>query len=460
MVKAKKLIVSALACMAALAMTATAIAADFTPQDAKERAEETKSYLSAMNVKGSGMDEWGLIGLSASNVSGDSDTVKEIINTALTDISTNGFSGSGGAYGESAWGSNAGALAKLILFLNSQGISPYTFGKNGDFEGYDLVATLFNTDHYYQIVSAYDVPYALMVYDALGISPSEEAGYKYSREDLVQKCIGLIGTVNAASSGIPGGTDGMTGVANLYDTTGKAPYDLESTAMILQALAPYYTDTSAGTINSSVKSEVTTKVDGCVASIKQLQTETGGIPYAFFTYGSDWSAQFDQYADSCDAMAQIILAFTALGIDIDTVIHSNGTSMLDNFLSSEYQTSVSGEFRANSTLGASYSTYYTTKFAYLALVSYNGLQENGGDPYSVFNRTTPVAYTPYDYSFFYQTGDNNEDDTTSSQPEDKPVSDTKDPVKTGDAFPAEGIAFLAIASGLALLLVKKARTSD
>lgn len=157
----------------------------------------------------------------------------------------------------------------------------------------------------------------------------------------------------------------MTGVANLYDTTGKAPYDLESTAMILQALAPYYTDTSAGTINSSVKSEVTTKVDGCVASIKQLQTETGGIPYAFFTYGSDWSAQFDQYADSCDAMAQIILAFTALGIDIDTVIHSNGTSMLDNFLSSEYQTSVSGEFRANSTLGASYSTYYTTKFAYL-----------------------------------------------------------------------------------------------
>ncbi len=68
MVKAKKLIVSALACMAALAMTATAIAADFTPQDAKERAEETKSYLSAMNVKGSGMDEWGLIGLSLTSV--------------------------------------------------------------------------------------------------------------------------------------------------------------------------------------------------------------------------------------------------------------------------------------------------------------------------------------------------------------------------------------------------------
>ena len=109
MKKAKKFLASFLACAAVCAVSVTALAA--TPLET--RTAETKSYLSAMNQKDGGLDEWGLIGLAASGVSGDSDTVKGIITTALTDISKNGFTGTAGSYGESAWGSNAGNLAKL-----------------------------------------------------------------------------------------------------------------------------------------------------------------------------------------------------------------------------------------------------------------------------------------------------------------------------------------------------------
>lgn len=445
MKKAKKFLASFLACAAVCAVSVTALAA--TPLET--RTAETKSYLSAMNQKDGGLDEWGLIGLAASGVSGDSDTVKGIITTALTDISKNGFTGTAGSYGESAWGSNAGNLAKLILFLNSQGISPYTFGENGDFKGYDLVSALFNTGHYYNNVSAYDVPFALMVYDALGISAAEEATYKYSREDLVKKCLGLIGTVNALSSGIPSGVDGMTGVPNTFDTTGKAPYDFESTAMVLQALAPYYTG-SKTVSDPAVTAEITTKVNGCVDSIKQLQTTTGGISYAFFNYDADWNASFAKYADSSDAMSQIILAFTALGIDIDTV-SNGGDSMLDNFLSAEYQTGTAGEFRANADpLTAYYSTYYSTKYAYMALVAYSEMTNNG-EAFSLFDRATPVAYTDYDYSFFYpaSTPDTEEPET------EKPA--VKDPVKTGDAFPAAGAALVLIFCGASLFWLKKAK---
>lgn len=459
MKKATRFLTSFVACAAACAMTMTAFAA--TPAEtAKTRASESKSYLSDMNKKDGGLDEWGLIGLAASGVSGDNEAVKALITTALTDISENGFTGTAGSYGESAWGSNAGNLAKLILLLNSQGISPYTFGAHDGFAGYDLVATLFNTEHYYKTVSAYDVPYSLMVYDALGISAAEEATYKYSREDLVKKCLGLIGTVNALASAIPGGSDGMTGVANTFDTTGKSPYDFESTAMALQALAPYYkTGSKAGLIDASVKAEVDTKADGCIASIKQLQTASGGISYAFFTYDADWNSQFAKYADSADAMAQIALAFTALGEDIANVKHANGPSMLDNLLSGEYQTSVAGEFRANADpLTAGYSTYYTTKFAYLALASYNEMADNGGTAFSFFNRSTPVSYGSYDYSFFYPAADNGNDDTTTpSQPETKP--EVKDPVKTGDVFPATGTALLFVLCGASIIWLKKSRAS-
>ena len=241
----------------------------------------------------------------------------------------------------------------------------------------------------------------------------------------------------------------MTGVPNTFDTTGKAPYDFESTAMVLQALAPYYTG-SKTVSDSAVTAEITTKVNGCVDSIKQLQTTTGGISYAFFNYDADWNANFAKYADSSDAMSQIILAFTALGIDIDTV-SNGGDSMLDNFLSVEYQTGTAGEFRSNADpLTAYYSTYYSTKYAYMALVAYSEMA-NSGAAFSLFDRATPVAYTDYDYSFFYPAST---PDTEGPEAE-KPA--VKDPVKTGDAFPAAGAALVLIFCGASLFWLKKAK---
>lgn len=445
MKKVKKLLASFLACTVACAMSVTAFEA--TPLET--RTEEAKNYLSAMNKKDGGLDEWGLIGLAASGISGDSDTVQSIIATALDDIYASGFDKS--SFGESGWGSNAGALAKLILFLNSQEISPYTFGTNGDFYGYNLVATLFNTDYYYKNISAYDVPFALMVYDALGISAEEEATYKYSRKDLVEKCLSLIGSVNAASSGIPGGTSDMTGVANFYDITGKAPYDFEATAMVLQALAPYYTG-SKTISDPSVMTEVTDKVDGCINSITLLQTQTGGIPYAFFTYDTDWNANFAKYADSADAMAQILIAFSALGINSDTIANG-GNSMMENFLSDEYKTAIAGEFRANSDpLTEYYSTYYTTKYAYIALISFEGMMTDDLAPFSIFNRETPISYRNYSYSFYYSPSGSGSGNTTNSGNE-KP--DVTSPANTGDAFPFAGIILIMAVCGVLLIQLKK-----
>ncbi len=241
----------------------------------------------------------------------------------------------------------------------------------------------------------------------------------------------------------------MTGIPNTLDTTGKAPYDFEATAMVLQALAPYYTGNR--TISDpTVAAEVTTKVNDCVDSIKQLQTATGGISYAFFSYDADWNAIFAKYADSSDAISQIILAFTALGIDVGTVTNG-GDSMLDNFLSDEYRTGTAGEFRANSDpLTAYYSTYYSTKYAFMALVSYSEMK-NSGTAFSLFDRPTPAVYTDYDYSFFYQ----------SSNPDTEPETGkpaVNAPVKTGDAFPAAGAALALIFCGASLFLLKKSQS--
>ncbi|MCI8501097.1 MAG: hypothetical protein HFJ85_02545 [Oscillospiraceae bacterium] len=461
MKRMKKLLTSFLACAAVCAVSVTALAA----APLETRAAETKSYLSAANVKDGGLSEWGLISLAASGVKGDADVIRGLIKTALEDIGENGFTGTAGAYGESAWGSNAGSLAKLILLLNSQGISPYTFGKNGDFEGYDLVAALFNTDHYYKNVSAYDLPYALMVYDALGIPAEKEADYKYSREMLVEKCLGLIGTVDG--SVLSNGTADMTGVANVFDSTQKSPYDFESTAMVLQALAPYYTGSKP--LSGALKTELDAKVNGCIDSIKQVQTATGGVPYAFFSYDADWNASFEKYADSCDAMAQIILAFTALGIDIDTV-DNGGVSMLDNFLSAEYQTGNAGEFHANTDpLTQYYNNLITTQSAYMALAAYQEMAKNGGAAFSLFDRAAPVAYSDYDYSFFYPAQEEDSKDSAPSEPpkgpepqepeQQEPESTDKaegqKPPKVGDPFPAAGVTALLVLCGGSLFLLKR-----
>jgi len=449
MKKVKRILAALLACAVTCAAGATAFA--LSPFEA--RLSETDGYMTALNVPGGGLDEWGFIGLAENGTAGDEEAVKEMITAALTELDTNGFDGTYGS------GSN---LAKLILFLDSQKISPYTFGENGSFAGYDLVKTLFNTDSFYGYVSAYSDPYILMVYDALGISAEEEAGYKYKREDLVKNCLSLIGNIDAAASGMPGATDGMTGVANTFDTTGKSPFDLEATAMVLQALAPYYTGSKP--LSSETKAEVDSKVAASVSSLKQLQTATGGISYAFSTYDANWNPSFVGYYESCDALSQIVLAFTALGEDVGALQKDpSAPSMLENLLSDEYKTSLSGEFRANGDpLTDYYVTYYTTKFAYLAMTAYNKASVSSGtafEGYNIFDAAAPTQYAEYDYSFFYPEAEEDDNDDNSEE-DDKITNEDEnkidDPAKTGDSFPFAvwGILILGAA---ALPIIRKAR---
>lgn len=448
----KRVLASFLACAVTCTTMVTVLAADFPT-----RTEETKGYLNGMNVKDGRLDEWGLIGLAASGIDGDEETVQEIITTALDDISENEFDGNG-MFGTGS----AGQLAKLIFLLHFQGISPYTFGANGDFEGYNLVAALFNSDFYYVYASAYATPYALMVYDTLAVSVAEEATYKYSREDLIDLCLSLVANDIDASGTFPGGTTGMTGVAGWE---AEAPYDFESTAMVLQALAPYHLDGSR--IDPLVAGDVADAVSDCINSLSQAQQDDGGFPYAFFDY-TDWqNPVFIDYYNSADATAQIMLALTAAGMDLaDTNYMGSGPSILDNILSSEYETPNAGEFRANSeSVTDYYDPYYTTKFAYLALLSYEKATEGGSfAPFSLFSSAAPVSYGDYDYSFYYDTDNNNTDNTGnngntgSTGSNSTPSGSTnKEPVKTGDTFPAAILMVLAAGSVAGMMVTKKAK---
>lgn len=151
-------------------------------------------------------------------------------------------------------------------------------------------------------------------------------------------------------------------------------------------------------------------------------------------------------------MAQILIAFSALRINSDTIANG-GNSMMENFLSDEYKTAIAGEFRANSDpLTEYYSTYYTTKYAYIALISFEGMMTGDLAPFSIFNRETPISYRNYSYSFYYSPSGSGSGNTTNSGNE-KP--DVTPPANTGDAFPFAGIILIMAVCGVLLIQLKK-----
>ena len=214
------------------------------------------------------------------------------------------------------------SLEYICYTLTAMGINPTNvYGKN-------YLEPYMNMKNIKDIPYISTAAYALMAIDAcdywddlkaLGGDITEEAAIEY----VLSKAL------------YSGGWSG-------FDPTAL---DVDTTAMVLQFLAPYY----------KTNEKVKLAVDNALAELSRIQKSNG----SFVSWGSE---------NAC-SMAQAVLALSTLGIDADTdarFVKENG-SLMDAFLRG-YQES------------DKFETYpgddFTNQQAMLALVAYNRMKNN------------------------------------------------------------------------------------
>ena len=179
--------------------------------------------------------------------------------------------------------------ARLILALSALGEDVTDFG------GHNLLAPLGNMD-YIEKQGLSGVVYALLALDCRGydIPAAPDGARQTTREALVNYLM-----------------DKQLADGGWAFSGDEAEPDM--TAMVIQALAAYYTGKPASELEGAVKKAV----DDGVARLSAMQTGTGG----YVSYGTLNS----------ESAAQVIVALTALGIDPaeDARFVKNGASVVD-----------------------------------------------------------------------------------------------------------------------------------
>lgn len=224
--------------------------------------------------------------------------------------------------------------------------------KTTDGAEFDLIKKLsnFSTDN---ITYVTDAIFAMTVYD----SGEYTADGNLTREALLNY---ILTSRNE---------DGIWG----YTWNGVSYPDYDSTAMALNALAPYYNADSADKagLGEAQYNEVKNAVDSIVSILSSVQGENG-------TY----------YSSNTDAV--VIIGLTSIGIDPynDERFVKNGNSVVDGLLNYALED--------NSGFGYTNNSEYNvlgTEQSFRALIAYLGFKQNSGAAYDIYdiNPIKPVS---------------------------------------------------------------------
>lgn len=226
--------------------------------------------------------------------------------------------------------------SRAIIGLTAIGANP------ADVEGYNLLEPLADLE-YVQKQGINGPIYALIAFDSgdYEIPTVAEGGTQTTKQKLIKYIL---------DKALTDGGWALSGTSA----------DPDITAMVLQALAPYYES------NNDVK----TAVDKALTVLSTLQNADG----SYASWGSV----------NCESCAQVLCALSVLGIDVekDTRFIKNGNSVLDALLS--YQDKATGGFLH--TAAGTVNQMATEQAAY-ALTAYYRLKNNQTGLYDMSDAT-------------------------------------------------------------------------
>ncbi len=236
-----------------------------------------------------------------------------------------------------------GEISKDALAIKALGGNLNALKTNNGTE-LDLIEKLsgFTTENITYIT---DAVFALNVYD----SGDYTAGGNLTREALINYIL-----TSRNSDGIWG-----------YTWGGMSFPDYDSTAMVLNALSPYYNAASAedAGLSEELYTEIKNAVDSIVSILSSVQGDAG-------TY----------YSSNTDAV--VIIGLTSIGINPaqDERFIKNGKSVIDGLLSYALDDNSGFGYTNNSEYNA-----LATEQSFRALVSYLGLTQNNGAAYDIYD---------------------------------------------------------------------------
>ena len=239
-----------------------------------------------------------------------------------------------------------GTLSKMIIALTAMGIDPQQV-PDADGLPINLVSKLSNatTTGGLGPYGIYTAPYILLAYDSGNYEVSESADL--SRSEVIRYML------NQQTASCWGG-------------------DVDTTAMVLPALAPYQTTGSAFT-DEALAASVNTAVDNAVTWLSAQQEDDGSFSY--------WGTK------NSNSTSMVILGLSALGINADTdsrFIKVKGISALKDLLS--YQTSDHQFGKTDTTYNA-----FATQQGYLALAAYRSLANNASNGGNIYKFSPQVT---------------------------------------------------------------------
>jgi len=290
----------------------------------KQLSLEKYNLLEEMNLttnylKNNNVDEWSAISLSKLGIKGNEEYFEYVVDNFNKNVSKKGLS----------YYSNV-ELEKLIMYLTSQGYTPYNFN------GYDLVKELFNRD--INKFDAMDVMFGIFVYDYCNI---KETNYKIKLNDLKDELIKKSFNDESGNLG--------------WSLSGKAPIKPDLVGFAVLALS-----------NWEDEPNVKTTIDKAVNTLSNTQTESG-------YYNDGFSG-----GESSEAVSVIILGLTSVGIDpTDAKLTKNGNNLISALMSFK---GTNGQYKHIQDSG---NDYMATEQALRALIALNEFYKSG--KYNYYN---------------------------------------------------------------------------
>lgn len=294
--------------------------------------------------------------------------------------------------------------SRFIIALTALGCDVTNIG------GYNLLEPYSD----YEYVSGQGINglvYALIALDTKGyeIPVSSDSANQTTREKLINSII---------SSQLSDG--GWTFYGDVSDS--------DMTAMVLQALAPYYNS------DNNVKASV----DKALTFLSSNQQDNG----SFVSYGSQ----------DCESNAQVITALTVLDIDIlsDSRFIKNGNTALDG-LKLFYNDGTFSHLQNSTENGVS------TNQAYYALVSYYRYSQGKTSLYDMSD--VEISPVPTENSA-EEISENSTESTPTSQQSSQAESQDNSTVNTGDTFAVLPIVIVMLFAGIIITVIAKKKSTD
>lgn len=273
--------------------------------------------LTAKYLKENNIDEWSAISLNKLGIKGSKEYFNYMINNFNKNVPKKGLD----------YYTNV-ELEKLIMYLVSQGYTPYNFN------GHDLVKELFNRD--INKFDVMDVMFGIFVYDYCNIG---DTNYKIKLNDLKNELLDKSFTDENGNLG--------------WSLSGKAPIKPDLVGFAVLALSNWQDD-----------SNIKTTIDEAVNTLSNIQNVSG-------YYDDGFSG-----GESSEAVSVSILGLTSVGIDpTDAKFTKGGNNLITALMSFKGS---NGQYKHVQDGG---NDYMATEEALRALISLNEFYKNGKHNY-------------------------------------------------------------------------------